>query len=238
MAYGLDSYGLQARLRPALLALFPAFITVAIWFPNIYKTASSLIGLAVACGMTVILGQFVRNQGLRVQDKLVAEWGGMPTTIALRHLDSSIDDTTKARYHAFLEDNIPNWETPTRTEELESKKDTDGRYLSAVRWLREYTRDTKKYPLVFNENISYGFRRNAYGIKYFAIALCLAVILFIGKAMMAFSADQILSAKLSYTLTAIVSLGLLLWWIFCVTKTSVLSAAKAYSRALLAVCEG
>jgi len=237
MKYGFDSYGIQARLRPALLALFPLFMAAAIWFPDVYKIASGLVGLAVACGLTVILGQLSRNQGLKAQNKLMKEWGEMPTTKYLRHLDSSIDEHTKARYHAFLEDKIPNWETPTRTEEMESPEKIGDRYRSAVRWLREHTRDTKKYPLVFNENTSYGFRRNAFGIKYFGIIISLSVCVFLLEKLTYFSLKQLISEEIQYFLVALLSIALLFWWIFGVTKKSVYMAAQGYARALLAVCD-
>jgi hypothetical protein len=31
--------------------------------------------------------------------------------------------------------------------------------------VREFTRDTKKFNIMFNENVSYGFRRNLSGLK-------------------------------------------------------------------------
>ena len=159
---GLDKYGFQARLRPALLSLFPVFITIAVWAPTLYKTAASLVGLAVACGLTVAFAHFARRRGRAVEQRLVEEWGGLPTTLWLRHGDHHLESGTKQRYYEFLEDNIPGWKSPTRQEEAEDQKHADSRYSSAVRWLLEYTRDTKQFHLVFTENISYGFRRNAH----------------------------------------------------------------------------
>jgi hypothetical protein len=44
-------------------------------------------------------------------------------------------------------------------------------------WLRENTRDTKKFPILFNELVTYGFRRNLLGVKWPALALNLVVVL-------------------------------------------------------------
>lgn len=45
----------------------------------------------------------------------------------------------------------------------------DHSYAAAVAVLREATRDTNRYPLVFAENVSYGFRRNCWAIRPFGI---------------------------------------------------------------------
>jgi hypothetical protein len=38
----------------------------------------------------------------KVEEILVAKWGGMPTTIALRHRDKFLDSVSKQRYHTAI----------------------------------------------------------------------------------------------------------------------------------------
>jgi hypothetical protein len=85
----------------------------------------------------------------------------MPSVAWLRHRDPRLDGYTKRRYHDFLASKIPGWAAPTADSEAENPSRADEAYASASRWLRENTRDVKKYPRVADENISYGFRRNS-----------------------------------------------------------------------------
>ena len=50
-------------------------------------------------------------------------------------------------------------------------------YDSAARWLRKATRDRRQFNLVFTENVSYGFRRNLFGVRWIGglVALLCAV---------------------------------------------------------------
>ena len=51
----------------------------------------------------------------------------------------------------------------------------DTKYEEVVRSLREATRDTSRFPLVFAENVNYGYRRNLWGLRPFGTPI--AVIL-------------------------------------------------------------
>ena len=82
----------------------------------------------------------------------------------MTHGDRNIDRLTKVRYHAFLSDRIDGWSAPSQVDEAQDPVTAELVYDSAVRWLREMTRDRKRYGLVFKENVSYGFRRNLYGL--------------------------------------------------------------------------
>lgn len=234
---GLDKYGLQARLLPALLALFPVFITVSVWAPALYKTMVSLVGLAVACGLTVAFAHFARIRGRAIEDRLVKEWGGLPTTLWLRYADNHLEDETKQRYHQFLEQNIPGWTAPTPAEETADQGKADNRYGSAVRWLLEYTRDTKQFSLVFAELISYGFRRNALGLKPLAITLSLSSAGFSMVRLYGVPSSSLIADQLPQLTIGVVSFLILLWWIFGVSKSAVRDAGDAYAKALLGTCD-
>ena len=234
---GLDRYGFQARLRPALLSLFPVFITVAVWAPALYQTAVSLVGLAVACGLTVASAHVARKLGRSIEDRLVKEWGGLPTTLWLRQADRHLEAETKRRYHHFLEQNVPGWTVPTRADEAADQDKADRQYGSAVRWLLEYTRDTKQFQLVFAELISYGFRRNALGLRPFAIILALASAGFCAARIYDVPFNNLVSDYFSQLAVGIVSILILLWWIFGVSKSWVRDAGDAYAKALLGACD-
>lgn len=232
-----DRYGRQARLLPALLALFPVFITVAVWVPALYKSAAGLVGLAVACGLLTALAHFARSRGRHLERQLIVLWGGLPTSIWLRHSSEQLEPETKARYYKFLEQHVDSWKAPTVDEERADPTTTDSRYQSAVRWLLEFTRDNQRFPLVFAENVSYGFRRNTLGLKPYAILLCVATIGVSLVGMYDVPPIQLVENLLPQLTAMVVTFTLLLWWIFAVTKSWVRDAGDAFAKAILAACD-
>src|SRR5207302_5823609 len=112
-----------------------------------------------------------RARGRLLEKRLYSEWGGIPTTAWLRHRDDNLDSITKARYHRFLESRIDGLKIPSAESETNDPAAADKAYASAVKWLLEYTRNAKSFPLVFNENVYYGFRRNTLAAKPVALYL-------------------------------------------------------------------
>lgn len=232
-----DGYGRQACLGPALLSLFPVFVTVAVWMPSLYQLAAGLVGLAAACGMTTVLAHIARSRGRAVQKKLKQDWGALPATVWLRRFDRNLDPTTKQRYYSFLEENVPDWHPPTAELERTAPRESDAILDSAVRWLLEHTRDPKAYPLVLKENISYGFRRNVLGLRPLAVAAALASSGYGAYFLTATAQDTPTDATAAQYAALFVSATLLIWWAFAVTSSWVRDAANAYARALLASCD-
>ena len=228
----LDLYSLRARLQPALLALFPLFVTVAAWVPALYKWGAGLISLATACGVTVLFAHIARQRGRQAEQLLYQEWGGKPTTIWLRHRSEHLDAYAKRRYHAYLIAKVPDWSAPTLEEECRDPAEADRRYEAAVTWLIANTRDQ---PLVFKENISYGFRRNLYGLRPFGLAASLLSAL--GNAFALYHSYN--QDHLSVSGLAALSISLLLMaaWLFLINKAWVRDAADAYARALIHCCD-
>ena len=90
----------------------------------------------------------------------------------LRHADATIDPETKARYHACLR--ASGRHVPTKAEEKRNPAVADRHYLGSVTWLLEATRDVKRFRLLAEENLDYGFRRNLRALKPIAIVILLA----------------------------------------------------------------
>ena len=232
-----DEYSLNARVRPSLLALLPVIISVYVTFPQLYASASGLISLVVVCGFITALAHFSRYRGRVVEKNLFKAWGGKPTTSMLRHRDTTLDQVTKHRYHQFFLNNIDNWSLPTIENEIEEPDQAEKYYESAIKWLLENTRDTKRYNLLFKENISYGFRRNCYGIKRYGVILSILSIALVSWSISCFNKTITLTSTVFSFAAIAFSLILLVWWVFVVNQTWVKDSANSFSIRLLAACD-
>lgn len=228
-----DEYSRSTRLQPGLLVLFPALVAVLVWFPSVYGFGGTLLGLAITCGLFAFLVNLTRSRGRAAEKKLFTMWGGKPTTAWLRHSNTNLNAHTKGRYHAFLASKVTSWVAPTPEEETRDAASSDSLYESAVVWLLEYSRDRKRFPLVFKENVVYGFRRNLYGMKPVGIVVTVLTIAAnaLGLYLQYGSATAIEWFSLS---TALIFLGL---WVFIVRPDWVKDAGEGHARALLACCQ-
>ena len=110
-----------------------------------------------------LLTQLGRDAGKNKEKGLWDSWGGKPTTQLLRHRDHQLDPNTKSRYHAKLAAIVPGIRMPSPEEEAQDPQAADHVYDSCVKYLIQKTRDHKQFPLLFHENVSYGFRRDLLG---------------------------------------------------------------------------
>jgi hypothetical protein len=242
-----DSYNRAARLYPALLTLFPVLIATLAWFPALITSniGATLITIASSCGILFALSVFARSRGRSIEDGLLKKWGGWPTTIWLRHSDVNLTGPTKRRYHAALSRLVPRLRLPSAESERRNRRAADERYRSAVEWLKEQTRDSKRFPLVLKENTEYGFRRNMRGMRRYAIsALLLAFAASATGLFYALSGGEAptLAAAVQQVGPAVIGANLLILlalvgWIFFVNDSWVREAGDQYARALLASCD-
>jgi hypothetical protein len=233
----LDPYARQARLAPALIVLLPAILLIMVWFPASWTLWGGIISVACSCGLVLLLSQIARDRGKQREPELYAAWGGKPSVALLRYRDDRISADTKSRYWSFLKPKLPTLQIPTPDEERADPKAADSAYESVTAWLLTQTRDTKKFSLLFRENISYGFRRNLWGLKPLGIAVSI-----LGASA---STSMILYQYTSaHTMPApeIVIVTILSWlfaicWVAVVTPSWVRLPADAYGMQLLAACD-
>lgn len=241
-----DPYERPARLYPALLALLPLLALVMLLYGPKATAVTGAVSVAVSCGGLYLTTNLCREFGKRLEEKLYRRWGGKPTTQLLRHRDTTIEAVTKRRYHAFLAAKI-NEPFPTKDQEAANPAAADDVYQSGVRWLLNHTRpeDNKKFDLIFKENVAYGFRRNALGVKPFALAMavgCSLWILIIEGVL--FGAghrflDVTAFGRMPEPATAslIVSVVMVVAWLLFFTKISARTAAFTYAETLLRACD-
>jgi hypothetical protein len=227
-----DHYSLRARLQPALLASMPLVVGAVAWLKLSAWWPSAIWGLFVTAGFTFFLANVARNRGKALEPTLWSIWGGAPTTQLLRH-SGPANPVMRERWHKQLA-KILGKKLPTKEQELKDGAQADAIYEAGVRLLIGKTRDVKAYPLVYGENVSYGFCRNLFGLKSIGISVSLFGL--------AASIASGLALGLSVTdllpwICATICLFQLLWWIFIVRADWVKVPAMNYAQHLLESAE-
>lgn len=241
-----NPYERTARLYPALLALLPLFVLIILLYGPRATVVTTAISAAGSCGCLYLASDLSREMGKSLEDKLFGEWGGKPTTQLLRHRDKTIEAVTKLRYHSFLAAKI-NHLFPSPIEESQNSEAADETYQSGVRWLLNHTRpdNTKKFDLLLLENIDYGFRRNALGIKPIGVIVSIGSLVWvlIRRGILVFRRSEWIDVTALLRLSGFsiaslaVSAAMLLVWCFFFTEKSVRSAAFTYAEMLLRACD-
>ncbi len=220
-----DRYVFQARLMPTLTVAFPVAVLAAVVVPVDELGLKALSGLVTMVLMT-LLAQIGRDAGREKEPGLFRAWGGKPSTRKLRHRDSDLNQLTLAKLHERLA-GATGAPAPTPKEEAADPEAADVVYEAYGDHLREATRGDS---VLLSENISYGFRRNLWGMKTGGLAL--AVIGTIGCAISAFwSLGE--PAMAVPALASLVNATLLAFWVCRVTRKWVRRAAEAYADRLV-----
>ena len=165
----LDRYTVMARVVPACIVALPLAEIVYSWAPFEFGWAKGSAAATIFAAGAYALSHVARDAGKRLEERLLAEWGGWPSTAVLRHSDTTFDEITKSRFHRRLVELGAVDAMPTPAEEAADPRKADAAYAAAGTWLRSKTRDAKKFPLVFEENINYGFVRNLLGSKWYGL---------------------------------------------------------------------
>ena len=241
-----DPYDRQARLYPALLCLLPLFALIAMLYAPNVSALTQVVTLAVSCGGLFLMTNICREMGKRMEEGLFRKWGGKPTTQILRHSDGLIDSVTKRRYHAFLAAKI-NTPFPDSEQEKSDPEKADEAYQSGARWLLDHTRPdaAKQFDLLFRDNIAYGFRRNALGVRPLAITVAVLCLLWallkehvlLGAGGRLFDWTSLMQLPPAAIASLAVSGVMLLVWIFFFTQTSLRTSAFSFAQALLRTCD-
>ena len=232
-----DRYNREARLAPALLVALPAALVLFSWFPGLRALGPALVALLGFCGGIVWLSHLARDRGKTIEVKLFAEWDGMPSTAMLRHRDQRLPAPLKARYKACLHKHLSDLFFPSATEEERDPQAADAIYEAAGAWLLTQTRDRKRFGLLFEENVNYGFRRNFRGMRPVALLVGIGSLLFsIGVALVGYERVGETPEIEATVATGLVAVYVL--FVACLMNSAwVRIPAEALGRQLLATCD-
>lgn len=218
-----DAYDARARIAPLVLVLLP--VVSLLLGSALNGSRSAFGGSLVLVAVTTFLAQAGRDRGKQLEPELWAEWGGSPTTQLLRTGPS----TATARRRASVEDAL-NLKLPTAEEQRTNPGAADERLGDAIAQLRaRATRDAA--PLVWQENVNYGFRRNLLGLRRLGLAVAVGILAVtaVATALTGHPADRLLAFALPAA-TAVAELAVLL---LVVNPPWVRVPADAYATRLL-----
>lgn len=231
-----DVYSIRARLFPAIIAAAPSLAALTLL---ISWKSFGLSNLIATVGMLVLLfaiADFARARGRAIEGKLYAEHGGIPSITMFRRDDETIDAGSKDRYRAFLAGKLAVI-APSPAEESANQAAADAFYGQCGNWLRQNTRDTKKFPILFGENITYGFRRNLLGLKVLALYLNVFVVMVCTFILWRQMWDTNTPQGSRITVVLVVAAAHAAYMFLAVSRTAVWDASKAYGRELILSCE-
>lgn len=232
-----DAYTIRARLLPAMLGAAPALAALALLISWNALGLSTMFASLAALALIYALSDWARNAGKKVEPTIFQEMGGKPSVTIMFRSDEEIDGASKDRYRALLAGKIKLPE-PSVTEEEQNPTAAKAFYELAGTWLREHTRDTKKFPILFGELVTYGFRRNLLGMRWPALGLNALVVVVCGAPLLwrwPFNPDNTTTARIIVVL--IVAAAHALYFLLVVSRDSVKAAAKTYARQLIISCE-
>jgi hypothetical protein len=228
-----DAYTIRARVFPAIIAAIPALAMVILlvsWTGLALSSGIATIGLLIILYM---FSDFARSRGKKIEPRIYQLQGGKPSATMMRRADRSLDTDSKDRYRAFLASKLTRT-APTAAEEEQNQAVADAFYEQAGTWLRENTRDTKKFSILFNENVSYGYRRNLLGLKWVALGLNLAVVAICAGLLWYNAPINIADAFTGRVLVVLVVAAIHAVYILTVVNQhSVIAAARTYARQLI-----
>jgi len=138
-----------------------------------FTVLQSIAAGVVGCGGAFLLTQLARDSGKKHEASLFVKWGGLPSITIFRYRDPRIDAITKGRYHKKLAGLVKEAKAPTPELEQTDPTGADAVYTAWSNYLRVNTRDTKKFALLFQENVAYGYRRNVWGLRALGITASL-----------------------------------------------------------------
>ena len=183
----LDTYSTYARAFPVYITIIPIVLFLFFILPEGFNWKFGSISAIVFLPLSYLCKQVGGDFGKRRECTLWRKWGGPPTTRFLRHCNNEFNSHTRNvakclfRQVPALSDGADRClvcfdrihskfrclglYVPSQEEQDQNPQEADNTYESCVDELRRRTRDSKRFPRVFQELRDYGFRRNIFALK-------------------------------------------------------------------------
>lgn len=166
-----DTYSFRARFIPVVIVFLPLGLSLGRYLPTGTVTHDLLGGTLGAIAIAFLLSQIARDAGRKKQPELFHTWGGTPSVLMLGYRTTTLPPLFLKEVHQKLTQLSSSLIFPSGCEDEEADPSQyEPSFEAGSEMIRERLRDQK---MVNKENISYGFRRNLWGMKRMAIALML-----------------------------------------------------------------
>ncbi|MGO7960570.1 hypothetical protein [Rhizobium leguminosarum] len=229
-----DAYTVRARVVPGLIAGLPTLAFLFLIIPWDHFNVSQAISATMAFVLLIAFADLSRHLGKKAE----AKWGTRSTPELWFRDNDAVDTISKDRYREFIATQL-GIAAPTAEMEIGDPKAARQFYLSAGTWLRDHTRDQKKFRILTDELFTYGFRRNLFGLKPVALTLNFLVLALCVVAMtMTLHVELPTLQSPDRLLVAIVAVVFhSAFMILAVNKDFVRQASQAYGIQLILCCE-
>ena len=232
----IDEHAFRARVVPTLVVVVIPVMGALCWLPTFSTTQTCLVAV-LSVVLTALFSQIGRDRGKALEPKLFEKWGGKPSVQLLRCRSRLLAKETRDRYRAKLETIDASLRIPTELEELADPDVADRRYDSVGSYLKEATRNKTAFPVVFHENVNYGFRRNLLAMKPAGIALCMAGAVSSTLTVIIGIKGTAIDSQAGAAVIAVLNAAMLSWWCLRINSEWVRVAAFAYAERLLGSCD-
>ena len=215
----------------AVILLAPLVLELYLLVPEINELSATVIVILIIFSLCNVIIIYARIPGVKAMYKCFPDL--LPAQALLLPSNSSLNVLTKQRYYKFLEEKIETFSICGSDEEMRPMVAT------AVTWLIAKTRNEKQFPLIYEENINFGFSYNLLGVKKFGVLLTILGLIVNVSALYLKWYKKLFFDLNANTLIAslIIDLLFLVLWIGVVNKKLVKSCGKKYAYALLAACD-
>lgn len=231
-----DEYALRVRVAPVLVVVVIPVLGLLCWLPA-FSTAQLALTAGLSTVLVAMFSQLGRDKGRELQSELYEMWGGQPSVQLLRWRSPLLAKETRDRYRVKLASVNPSLRLPSEIEEMDDPEEADRRYDSVSLFLRDSTRNKAAFPLVFAENVNYGFRRNLLAMKATGIVLCLLGAVSSVLATIAGTKVSTLEPPAVPFIVAVLNASMLTWWCLRINPGWVRVAAFAYAERLVGACD-
>jgi hypothetical protein len=211
---------------PALFAASPIVLFLALIISGDTTFGGLVVWLMGTSGVSIVLEQIVRDRGSHKEATLRRRWGGSPFAKLVNQNMPAVDTGDLRRY-------LENVDEVFGTGLVKDTRPIDeDQCREALDSLRLATRDKKKFYLIHEENINYGFRRNLWALKAWGILLC--VIFGLLSISCLYGWVKLQDVRIEYYFICLIyNAILLLVWSIMVNPRWVERAAVLYSLRLL-----
>lgn len=223
-------YNVRSRLSVSVFVLSPLLILIFLTLPEARSLSSTIIFGLVLIPLSNLIIISSRELGVKAMKSCYTN-ESLPAQSFLLLKDTTLNEQTKQRYYSFLKQHISSFSISEDEQVMKVSAE------DAVTWLIAQTRDSSKFPLIHEENMNFGFAYNLLGLKKIGILLTILSLAINLVLIYLVSFNFISYNIISLFLCFLLNLGIMLIWIFVISKSLVRSCGKKYARALLAACD-